>query len=120
MTTQKRRKQEPLYVRETAETEYRRETAVVERRVGIRDLKARLSEYVRDVKDGGTIVVTEHGRAVARIVPEPVSLHDRMLALAKAGDIVWNGEPFKPAGPVARVRGPRTLADLIVDERDRK
>lgn len=97
-----------------------RARAHVERHVGIRDLKATLSECVREVKAGGTIVVTEHGRPVARLVPEPGSLRERMLALAAAGDIVWNGERFAPAGPVARVGGGRTLADLIVEERDRE
>ena len=97
-----------------------REATAVERHVGIRELKARLSECVRAVKEGGTVIVTERGRAVARLVPEPESIRARMLALAKAGDIVWNGRPFKPAGPVARVGGSRTLADLIVDERDRE
>lgn len=97
-----------------------KETAVVERHVGIRELKAKLSECVRTVKEGGTVIVTEHGRAVARLVPEPESLRDRLLALTKSGDIVWNGQPYKPAGPVARVRGSRTLAELIVEERDRE
>ena len=96
-----------------------REAAAAERHVGIRELKAKLSECVRLVKDG-VVVVTEHGRPVARLVPEPGSPRDRMLALARAGEIVWNGEPFKPRGPVAKVRGPRTLADLIVAERDRE
>ena len=97
-----------------------REPALAERQVGIRELKAKLSECVRIVKDGGVVVVTEHGRPVARLVPEPGSPRDRMLALARAGEITWNGEPFKPRGPMAKVRGPRTLADLIVAERDRE
>jgi len=33
-----------------------------ERRIGIRELKSKLSECVREVRNGGTIVVTEHGR----------------------------------------------------------
>jgi prevent-host-death family protein len=41
-----------------------------ERRIGIRELKSRLSECVRDVKDGQAIVVTERGRAVARLIPD--------------------------------------------------
>lgn len=88
--------------------------------VGVRDLKARLSEYLRDVKRGATVVVTEHGRPIARIVPEPPSLQERLQALVQVGDIVWNGQPYAPAGPVARVRGSRTLADLIAEERDRR
>ena len=95
-----------------------RERAGEESHVGIRDLKARLSECVRQVKAGATIVVTEHGRPVARLVPAPASARDRMLALVATGEVAWNGQPFKPAGPVARVRGARTLADLIVEERE--
>ena len=41
-----------------------------ERSVGIRELKSKLSACVREVKRGGTIVVTEHGRRVARIIRE--------------------------------------------------
>jgi prevent-host-death family protein len=99
---------------------YARETSAVEQQIGIRDLKARLSEYVRQVKGGATVVVTEHGRPVARLVPEPASLRARLLALVEAGEIAWNGEPYAPVGPVARVRGRKTLADLIVEERDRE
>ena len=37
--------------------------------VGIAELKARLSEYLARVQDGEEIVVTDHGRPVARLVP---------------------------------------------------
>jgi prevent-host-death family protein len=97
-----------------------RETAPAEQRVGIRELKARLSEWVRVVKEGGTVVVTEHGRPVARLVPEPASARERMLAMARTGEITWNGQPFTRRGPVARPRGPRTLADLIIEDRDER
>jgi prevent-host-death family protein len=56
-----------------------------ERRIGIRELKARLSECVRDVKRGATIVVTEHGRSVARLVPETGSVDERLDALKHPG-----------------------------------
>ena len=41
---------------------------MAERRIGIRELKSKLSECVREVRSGGTIVVTEHGRPVARMI----------------------------------------------------
>lgn len=37
--------------------------------VGIRELRAGLSRYVERVKEGEEIVVTEHGKPVARLVP---------------------------------------------------
>lgn len=95
-------------------------TSAVTREVGVRDLKARLSEYLRAVKGGATIVVTEHGRPVARLVPDvSPSMRERILALAQAGLIVWNGERYAPVKPRLRLRGARTLADLVVEERDR-
>jgi len=54
-----------------------------ERRVGIRELKSTLSQCVRDVKMGATIVVTEHGRSVARIVPQGHSLAERLETCKK-------------------------------------
>ena len=58
-----------------------------EKRVGIRELKTTLSECVREVKAGRSIVVTEHGRPVARLVPEVASLSDRVETLRRAGAI---------------------------------
>ncbi|MGI8591141.1 MAG: type II toxin-antitoxin system Phd/YefM family antitoxin, partial [Nakamurella sp.] len=37
--------------------------------VGVRDLKNRLSAYLDLVKSGQDIVVTEHGRPIARLSP---------------------------------------------------
>jgi len=38
-------------------------------KVGIRELRQNLSRYLDRVKAGETLVVTEHGREVARLVP---------------------------------------------------
>jgi prevent-host-death family protein len=38
-------------------------------KVGIADLKARLSEYLRKVRSGRTITVVDRGTPVAQIVP---------------------------------------------------
>jgi prevent-host-death family protein len=62
-----------------------------ERRIGIRELKSKLSECVRDVKDGQTIVVTERGRAVARLIPDATSVRERLAELRSAGGIQWSG-----------------------------
>ena len=38
-------------------------------RAGIAELKASLSEYLRRVKAGEEVIVTEHGRPIARLAP---------------------------------------------------
>jgi len=91
---------------------------MVERRIGIRELKARLSECVREVKTGGTIIVTEHGHPVARLIPEAASLRERLEALVRTGEILWNGQRLPRAKPVARVLGKRTVADLVSENRE--
>jgi prevent-host-death family protein len=88
------------------------------KRIGIRELKTTLSQCVREVKAGRTIVVTEHGRPVARLVPEAVSLPDRVEALRRSGAIAWSGRRLRSAHPAGKVRGKRTVADLVVENRE--
>lgn len=89
-----------------------------ERRIGIRELKSTLSECVREVRAGRTIVVTDHGQPVARIIPEAVSLRERVDALRKAGVIAWSRRRLRPAKPAGKVRGTKTVADLVVENRE--
>lgn len=90
-----------------------------ERRIGIRELKAKLSECVREVRSGGTIVVTARGRPVARMIADASSLRERLDALTNAGVIVWSGRRLKPMKPLAPVRSRRrTVADLISENRE--
>lgn len=87
------------------------------RRVGIRELKANLSECVREVKRGATIVVTEHGRRVARLVPETDSVEDRLETLKTSGTILWSGRRLSRTKSDVRPRGKRTVADIVVENR---
>jgi len=88
-----------------------------ERSVGIRELKSKLSECVREVKRGATIVVTEHGRRVARIVPEGDTVDERLKTLKNAGTVQWSGRRLGTTKPDVRPRGKRTVADIVVENR---
>jgi len=89
-----------------------------ERRMGIRELKSQLSRCVHDVKRGATIVVTERGRRVARIVREAPSLAARIDTLRNAGSIQWSGRRLNSTKPIARLRGKRTVAEIVVENRE--
>lgn len=52
--------------------------------VGVRELRNRLSAYLDLVKTGQEIVVTEHGRPIARLGPVSADI-DRMADLVEAG-----------------------------------
>ena len=85
--------------------------------VSIRELKSRLSYYLRLTKAGESVIITERGQPIGRIVPEQRPLAERLTALTTAGLAQWNGKPLPPARPVARTRGDRTVADLLVEDR---
>ena len=91
---------------------------MTQRRIGIRELKSKLSECVREVRAGQTIVVTERGRAVVRIIPDAMSVRERLAALESAGGIQWSGRRLARPKPVARLPGRRTVADLVTENRE--
>lgn len=81
--------------------------------VGIRDLKSRLSEYLRQVKEGETVIITEHGRPIGRIIPEPESPGDRIQRLVDSGELLWNGDALAPFAPVGENNGDVLLSDIV-------
>ena len=86
--------------------------------VDIRELKARLSNYVQQVKSGATLVITERGKPVGRIVPLSPSVETRVQELVQAGLMAWSGQKLAPMTPVARTQGRRTVADLLLEDRE--
>ncbi len=87
-------------------------------RVGIRELKSRLSHYLRLVKAGESVEIAERGTPIGRIVPTIVPIEDRIEAMAQSGLVLWNRHKLTPIAPVARVRGKRTVADLLIEDRE--
>lgn len=86
--------------------------------VGIRELKSRLSAYLRQVKNGATLVITEHGKPVGRIVPIRSSVEERAGDLAEAGLITWSGRRLASRQPVVVARGRKTVSDLLLEDRE--
>ena len=85
---------------------------------GIRELKTRLSAYLRQVKAGGTVIITERGKPIGRIVPLAQSTEAQLEALNQAGLIAWSGKRLPPLAPVAQAKGDRTVADLLLEDRE--
>ena len=91
----------------------RRTTSVVQ-------LKARLSEYLRIVKGGGELLVTERGVPIARLVPldEAERKSTRRLRLARTG-LVKPGRGRVPkllqAPPTGEPVGAAVLAALLAE-----
>ena len=87
-------------------------------RVGTRELKTKLSEYMRRVKRGETIIVTERGRTIGQIVPVRPTIEEKLQSVVDAGLAEWNGEKVKPGKPVAVNRGKKQVSDLVTEDRN--
>lgn len=86
--------------------------------VGIRELKQRLSYYVKTVRGGQRISISDRGKTVAYLTPaEPVETkHDPELeALLKSGAVRWSGKKLVLPDPV-KIRG-GLMSDTVIDGR---
>lgn len=86
--------------------------------IGIRELKTHLSKYLRRVKDGETIIITERGQPIGRILPVEESLDERIHALKDAGLVAWNEKELKLTKPTTVNRSKRLVSDLLVEMRE--
>ena len=81
------------------------------RTMGIRELKAHMSEAIRDVQKGETIEVTSHGEVVAILAPahRPTNNEERRASLASLDAL--------RAQIASHVSKPTDVAKLISDMR---
>jgi prevent-host-death family protein len=86
--------------------------------VGIRELKSGLSGYLQQVKAGSTLVITDRGQPIGRIVPIKPSLETQMQELLQTGLVNWSGHPLISLEPVVKVQGQQTVADLLLENRE--
>jgi len=81
------------------------------RRVGVAELKNNLSKNLRLVENGEVIEVTDHDRAIARLIP--IQVKNRLVIR----------EPVRPFSEIARKRYPAlnlpiSSTELLRQERD--
>ena len=70
----------------------------------VAQIKARLSEYLRQVKDGSEVVITERGIPVARLVP----LAPDEKRATREERLIRSGALRPPSGPRRRLGIPKT------------
>lgn len=83
--------------------------------VAIRELKARLSHYLHQVKRGEIVAVSDRGKIIAEIYPVPMAQERAALfELKKEGLIHWNG--LKPKGAHQPLPEGKKLGEHYVSE----
>jgi len=87
-------------------------------RIGIRELKARLSAYLKNVKKGETIVITEHGQPVGKIIPVNQKIPEAITSLVESGLVQWSGKSLTSTQTGIKNKGDRQISDLLVEMRE--
>jgi len=86
--------------------------------VGIRELKNGLSRYLKRVRSGERVLVTERGRPVAVISPPAVTAADRQIeAMLREGIARWAGGKPRGSRRPPRIKGPSVAQAVIEDRR---
>jgi prevent-host-death family protein len=92
--------------------------------VGSRELKTRLGTYLKRVRNGETIVVTDRGEPVAELRPldaltDSADAMELALRRMEAKGLITRGKggPLTPFKPI-RLRGGVSLSEAIIEDRE--
>ena len=85
--------------------------------VAVRELKNKLSEYLRRVKAGERLVVTERGRPVAVISNAGNLADQRIEVMIRERAARWGGGKPRGGRRPPKIKGPSVAAAVIEDRR---
>jgi prevent-host-death family protein len=90
--------------------------------IGVRELKARLSEHLRRAQAGERLVVTDRGRPIATLGPADdveKPAHPAWLQQLAAEGRVRLGTGGKPLGmhPRVKLKGGATVSQAVIEDR---
>ena len=83
-----------------------------ERQVAIRELREDPGKYINEVRRGTTLVLTDDGRRVARLIPEPKVTESREEPLI----VKARGKP-KTTRPKGRLRDGGSMTEIVRENR---
>lgn len=85
-----------------------------EMEAGVREFRDHLSRYLNVVRDGQEVTVTDHGKAVARLVPlDQPRVIDRLVSEGLVSPALQN----KRQRSAPRVSASGTVSDLVAEQR---
>ena len=92
-------------------------------RVGTRELKNRLSYYLRQVRDGEPVYVTDRGQLIAEIRPagkaksKKRKTEDEILDEMAARGEITRGKGRLRLRPLIKMTPGKTLSEMIIEDR---
>ncbi len=87
---------------------------------GIKELKNNLSRYLSQVKNGEDILVTERGKAIARIIrddPKDIYLREALSPLVVKGLVKLPSQKIdREISPPVKLRG-KPVSEMVLEDR---
>lgn len=81
---------------------------------GVRELRDHLSRYLDVVQGGHEVTVTDHGKAIARLVPlDQLRAIDRLIA----DGLISPASRAKSRRPDRRIAATGSVSDLVAEQR---
>ncbi len=85
--------------------------------VGVRELKKHLSSYIKEVKEGNTVTVTNRGKAVAYILPVGRKVvMEEVMPLIRKGIVTWSGDKPRGNSHAPVIKGKQT-SEIVIGSR---
>ena len=90
--------------------------------VSIRDMKNRLSKYLKLVRTGKEVVITDRGKPVAQLTLVKPTAESEEEVIARINALPWvrpgNGKRVKGAKRPIRLKpGDKTAAEMVLEDR---
>ena len=86
----------------------------------IDEARAHLASFLAAVQAGDEVIITDHGRSVARIIREPMdsdATAERLLRLAASGLVTLPSENSSPESFTPPRIGGTPLSDIVSEDR---
>ncbi|MGI9863079.1 type II toxin-antitoxin system prevent-host-death family antitoxin [Moorella naiadis] len=85
--------------------------------IGIREMKASLSHYIKRVRQGETLLITVRGRPVARLVPMDNRMPAGIKAMLDEGLAAWAGGKPRGARQHSPIKKGYSIARIVEEDR---
>lgn len=90
-------------------------------KVGSRELKNRMGKYLREVKAGRSVLITERGEHIGTIHPKPRTekeeTFDALLDQLEKQGLIRRGRGKLPKFKAVKSRGGKRASEIIIEDR---
>ena len=86
--------------------------------IGVRELKAQLSQQLKRVQGGTRVTITDRGKPIAVLAPvEPQANVDWIWRMVAEGKASWNGGKPRGLNPPIKARGGKHTSQIVIEDR---